>query len=133
MVNRGVCVVRGTSHSGLMVMLVLPWLVLANRTLRSVKVLDAVDPFVLLLRRGGGDSVDHVIALHHSSVSFRFTRLNELPSVVGDVELEAVLLKDNGKSKPSAKSSMDLKASGASHDFSPKCRNEYYKECVLQF
>lgn len=58
---------------------------------KSVEVLDAVDPLVLLLRRGGGDSVDHVIALHHSSVSFRFTRLNELPSVIRDVELEAVL------------------------------------------
>lgn len=64
---------------------------LVNRAQRGVEVLDAVDPFVLLLRRGGGDSVDHVIALYHSPVGFRLTRLNELPSVIGDVQLEAVL------------------------------------------
>lgn len=53
--------------------------------------LDAVDPFVLLLRCGGGDAVHHVVSFHHPSVSLCLARLDQLTTVVGNVELETVL------------------------------------------
>lgn len=57
----------------------------------SMYVLDAVDPFVLLLRCGGGDTVHHVVSFHYSPISLRLTCFNQLTTVVGDVQLEAVL------------------------------------------
>ncbi len=60
----------------------------------SIYILDAVDPFVLLLGCGGGDPVHHVVSLHYSPISLRLTRLNQLTTVVGDVQLEAVLLEE---------------------------------------
>lgn len=53
-----------------------------------------MDPFVLLLRCGGGDAVHHVVPFHYSPISLCFTRLNQLTTVVGDVQLKAVLLDD---------------------------------------
>ena len=62
-----------------------------------IYILDAVDPFVLLLRCGGGDAVHHVVSFHYSPVSLRLTRFNQLTTVVGDVQLKAVLLKRKAK------------------------------------
>lgn len=50
-----------------------------------IYILDAVDPFVLLLRCGGGDTVYHVVSFHYSPISLRLARLNQLTAVVGDV------------------------------------------------
>lgn len=60
-----------------------------------IYVLDAVDPFVLLLRGGGGDTVHIVVSLHDPPISLRLTRLNQLTTVVGDVQLKAVLVGEN--------------------------------------
>lgn len=56
-------------------------------------ILDAVDPLVLLLRGGGGDTVHIMVPLYHSAVCLRLARLNQLTPVVGDVQLKAVLVK----------------------------------------
>lgn len=53
---------------------------------------DAVDPFVLLLRRWSRDAINHVVTLDHSAVRFCFTGFYELPAVVGDVQLKAIRL-----------------------------------------
>ncbi len=62
-----------------------------------------MDPFVLLLRCGGGDTVHHVVSFHYSPISLRLTRLNQLTAVVGDVQLKAVLLGEGQRTldKPS--------------------------------
>lgn len=52
-----------------------------------------MDPFVLLLGCRGRDTVHHVVSFHYSPISLRLTRLNELTTVVGDVQLKAVLEK----------------------------------------
>lgn len=52
---------------------------------------DAAHPFILLLRGGGGDPVDCVVALHHSAVGLRLAGLDHLVFVVRDEELKAVL------------------------------------------
>lgn len=54
-------------------------------------ILDAVDPFVLLLGCGGGDAVHHVVSFHYSPISLCLTCLDQLTAVVGDVQLKAVL------------------------------------------
>lgn len=59
-----------------------------------VYILDTVDPLVLLLRCGGGDAVHHVVPFHYSPISFCLTRLYQLTTVVGDVQLKAVLLEE---------------------------------------
>lgn len=51
---------------------------------------DAVDPFVLLLRGRGGDSVKSVVALDDAAVCLRLTGLDHLIFVVRDEQLEAV-------------------------------------------
>lgn len=57
-----------------------------------IYILDAVDPLVLLLRCGSRDAVHHVVSFHYSPISLRLTRLNQLTTVVGDVQLKTVLL-----------------------------------------
>lgn len=61
-----------------------------------IYILDAVDPLVLLLRCGSRDAVHHVVSFHYSPISLRLTRLNQLTTVVGDVQLKAVLLEKKG-------------------------------------
>lgn len=56
-----------------------------------------MDPFVLLLGCRGGDAVHHVVPFHYSPISLGFTRLNQLTTIVGDVQLKAVLLEDEQK------------------------------------
>lgn len=63
-----------------------------------IYILDAVDPLVLLLRRGGGDAVHHVVPFHYSPISFCLTCLYQLTTVVGDVQLKAVLMEERQKS-----------------------------------
>lgn len=63
----------------------------------SMYVLDAVNPFVLLLRCGGGDTVDHVVSFDHSPIGLCLARLDQLTTVVGDVQLKTVLRKTNNK------------------------------------
>lgn len=59
-------------------------------------ILDAVDPFILLLGGGGRDTVHHVISFHYPPVSLRLTCFNQLTTVVGDVQLETVLERKTG-------------------------------------
>ena len=60
-----------------------------------ISILDAVDPFVLLLRCGGGDTVHIVVSFYYPPISLRLARLNQLTTVVGDVQLKAVLVVKN--------------------------------------
>lgn len=53
--------------------------------------LDAADPLVLLLGRGGGDPVEGVVPLHHAPVRLRLAGLDHLVFVVRDEELKTVL------------------------------------------
>lgn len=53
--------------------------------------LDGLDPLVFLLLRGGRDPVHHVVPLDHAAVRLRLAGFDELPLVVGDVKLKAVL------------------------------------------
>lgn len=54
-------------------------------------LLDAVDPLVLLFGRGGRDAIHHVVPFHHSPIRLRLAGFYQLSTVVGDVQLEAVL------------------------------------------
>lgn len=70
-----------------------------DRTLSScfyslvVYILNAVDPFVFLLRGRGWYTVHHMVAFHYSPISLSLTRFNQLTTVVGDVQLEAILFR----------------------------------------
>lgn len=57
--------------------------------------LDAVDPLLLLLSGGSGDTVECMIALNHASVRLGLTCLDNLILVVWYEELEAVLRSTN--------------------------------------
>lgn len=53
---------------------------------------DAAHPLVLLLARGGRDSVEGVVSLHDAAVCLRLAGLYHLVFVVRDEELKTVLL-----------------------------------------
>lgn len=59
-------------------------------------LLDGFDPLLLLLRRGCGYSVDHVVALDDAPVCLRLAGFDDLAFVVGVVQLKAVLDKGRG-------------------------------------
>lgn len=77
-----------------------PYTLLSLHACLPPYVLDVVDPFVFLLRCGGRDAVHVVVPLHHSAVCLRLTGLDQLTTVVGDVQLKAVL---GGKSRSQEK------------------------------
>ena len=58
--------------------------------------LDAGDPLVLLLGRGGRDAVEGVVALDDAAVGLRLAGLDHLVLLVRDVELKTVLGIENG-------------------------------------
>lgn len=84
--------------------------------LSSKHSLDALDPLLLLLGRGGRDAVHGVVALHHTPVCLCLAGLDHLVLVVRDVELKAVLGgRDLSEAAPSAKGKPRLGGKKQSH------------------
>lgn len=59
----------------------------------EVHSLDAVHPFIFLLSSRGRDTIEGVVALHHTAVGLCLAGFYHLVLVVGDEKLEAVLQK----------------------------------------